>query len=192
MNKRLLSLAVVVFTFLCFVSVTCSETVPKDQKKVTTEGKYVTVVEAYDMWKASPEKVKIIDCRTPEEYALIGHAPMAYNVPSKLWNGKFNAEKKEYGLDDNPDFDAAVKKVVKPGDTVMVMCRSGHRSAMSVNRLATAGIKGVYNIIDGFEGDKIAEEDSYMKGKRAKNGWRNAGLPWTYSLDPKLVYHPGK
>jgi hypothetical protein len=34
--------------------------------KQTVLGLYVTAREAYEQWKAAPEKVKIIDVRTPE------------------------------------------------------------------------------------------------------------------------------
>ena len=32
----------------------------------------------------------------------------------------------------------------------------------------------VYSVVDGFEGDLSAE------GRRDVNGWRKAGLPWSY------------
>jgi hypothetical protein len=35
--------------------------------KQTVLGLYVTAKEAYEMWKAEPEKVMILDVRTPEE-----------------------------------------------------------------------------------------------------------------------------
>ena len=41
--------------------------------KQTTLGLYVTGAEAYEQWKAAPDKVKVIDVRTPEEYAFVGH-----------------------------------------------------------------------------------------------------------------------
>ena len=72
----------------------------------------------------------------------------------------------------------------------MIMCRSGARSAVSVNKLAKAGFKNVYNITDGFEGDKLKVPGSYNNGKRLVNGWKNSGAPWTYKLDPKLAYLP--
>ena len=52
--------------------------------KQTTLGLYVTAQEAYEMWQAAPEKVTVIDVRTPEEFALIGHAEMAWNIPLRL------------------------------------------------------------------------------------------------------------
>ena len=115
---------------------------------------------------------------------------MVSNIPSKLWTGKWDAEKKDHILEDNPNFETQAKSLFGLNDTIMIMCRSGHRSAASVNRLAAAGFTNVFNIVDGFEGDKVAEEDSYYKGKRMKNGWKNSKAPWTYDLDPKLVYVP--
>ena len=68
-------------------------------------------------------------------------------------------------------------------DTLLLTCRSGGRSALAVNALAKAGFTHVYNIIDGFEGDKVEEPGSLYAGKRLKNGWKNSGLPWTYDGD---------
>jgi rhodanese-related sulfurtransferase len=176
---------------LSFISVAVAETAPpNDVKKHTEAGKYVTSFEAYEMWKANPDKVKIVDCRTQEEYSFVGHSGMAYNIPSKLWTGKWNEEKKDYDLQDNPDFESYAKNKFALSDSIFVMCRSGHRSASSVNRLTKAGFTNVYNITDGFEGDKIKDEESYLNGKRIKNGWKNSGAPWTYDLDAKLIYLP--
>ena len=46
------------------------------EKKRTTLGLYVTAAEAYEMWKADPDRISIIDVRTPEEYIFVGHAEM--------------------------------------------------------------------------------------------------------------------
>jgi rhodanese-related sulfurtransferase len=162
--------------------------VPSDFRKHTSIGKYLTAQEAYEMWKASPEKIKIIDCRTPEEYAFVGHAPMAYNIPSKLWTGKWDPAKKSYIMPDNPDFEVKAKANFKLDETLAVMCRSGHRSSASVERLAKIGFTNVYNITDGFEGDMVNNEESYFNGKRMINGWKNSTAPWTYALDSERVY----
>jgi rhodanese-related sulfurtransferase len=183
----------VVFILFYFLSVSIAESPPPlDAKKHTIAGKYVTSLEAYEMWKAHPDKIRIIDCRTQEEYAFVGHATMAHNIPSKLWTGRWSEEKKGYSLQDNPDFEDQVKKKFSQDDTILVMCRSGSRSAASANRLTKSGFKHVINIVDGFEGDKIKDAESYFNGKRMKNGWKNSGASWTYHLDPDLVYLPGK
>ena len=56
-----------------------------------------------------------------------------------------------------PDFVSRVGEVAKPDDTLMVMCRSGSRSATAVNLLADAGFTQVYNITDGMEGDAVKD-----------------------------------
>lgn len=158
--------------------------------KQTVLGLYVTSKEAYDMWKAEPEKIHIIDCRTPEEYVFVGHAAMAYNIPSQFMRYKLKEEKgkQEPVMEENPDFVSLVKEKFQPDDTILIMCRSGGRSAKSVNKLADAGFKTVYNITDGFEGDMVKESESYFKGKRMLNGWKNSGNPWAYELDAEHVY----
>jgi rhodanese-related sulfurtransferase len=159
------------------------------QKKQTTLGLYVTAKQAYAMWQKD-KNIKILDCRTPEEYAFLGHAPMAYNIPSKFMQYRWDAKKKFYLMQDNRKFVRQAKKVFKPTDTILIMCRSGARSASSVNKLAKAGFNNVYNIYDGFEGDKVKDKNSPQFGKRTKNGWRNSGAPWTYHLDTSLMYLP--
>ena len=69
----------------------------------------------------------------------------------------------------------------------MATCRSGGRSAMAANLLAQAGYKNVYNITDGIEGDTVNDPQSLFNGQRMVNGWKNSGLPWTDSIDPKLI-----
>ncbi len=167
--------------------VSADNAIPKD--KQTVLGLYATSKEAYEQWKANPNSVKILDCRTPEEYIYVGHAAMAYNIPSKFTQYQLN-EKKHPVMKDNPNFVEEVKKKFKPSDLIFITCRSGGRSAMSVNKLAEAGFKTVYNITDGFEGDDIKDPGSAYYGKRMRNGWKNSGLPWTYELDPNLAYLP--
>ena len=162
--------------------------IPKD--KQTTLGLYVTAKEAYDLWQKDQQKIKIIDCRTPEEYAFIGHAPMAANVPSKFMTYAWDEKKKEYVMKANPNFVKEVQKRFAKDDTILVMCRSGQRSGPSVDLLAKAGFTKVYNIIDGFEGDKVKDPQSPNQGKRMKDGWRISNLPWTYDLNVDLMYLP--
>ena len=193
MIKKWLEIAISTLLIASFCSMALADTpAPKEKKKHTTLGKYATSFEAYEMWKTNPAKVKIIDVRTSEEYALVGHAPMAINIPSMLWTGEWNAEEKEFDLETNSEFEALVKQKVGLGDMIMVMCRSGIRSATAVNRLAKAGFTNAYNVVEGFEGDMVTDEDSFYIGKRVKNGWKNSLAPWTYQLDPELIYHGSK
>jgi rhodanese-related sulfurtransferase len=158
------------------------------QGKQTDLGLYMTAVEAYQQWKADPENIKIIDVRTPEEYIYIGHPAMAWNIPLKFIKHRWDAEAKKPVMTTNLDFVEQVKRVARPGDTVLVTCRSGQRSAPAVDLLAKAGFAKAYSVVDGFEGDKDKNPESASYGRRTVNGWKNANLPWTYDLDPDLMY----
>ena len=155
--------------------------------KQTSLGLYVTAKEAYKKWIAAPDAVKIFDVRTLEEYVYIGHAPMAWNIPLMSQTHEWDADKGYFAMQPNPDFVSLVKEVAGPIDTVLVMCRSGGRSAIAVNMLAEAGFTNVYNITDGMEGDVIKDPESVFKGQRLKNGWKNSGVPWTYKIEPYRV-----
>lgn len=154
--------------------------------KQTTPGLYMTAAQAYEMWKESPQRVKIIDVRTPEEYGFIGHPKDAWNVPIAFVTYHRKNGITEYGPRQNTDFVDEIKKIVKPGDTLLLMCRSGSRSAMAVNLLAEAGLENLYNITDGFEGDKVDDPGSVFHGKRMRNGWKNSA-PWIYTIDPERI-----
>jgi len=158
--------------------------------KQTTLGLYVTAKEAYDNWKQAPDKIKILDVRTPDEYINIGHAAMAWNIPAFLQTYDWDAEKQQFSIKPNADFMKDIKEAFQITDTLYVMCRSGGRSAWAVNQLAAAGFKNVYNITDGFEGDAVNDPESVFNGQRLKNGWKNSGLPWTYKIDPELMKLP--
>jgi rhodanese-related sulfurtransferase len=156
--------------------------------KQTVLGLYLTAPEAYERWKADPERVKIIDVRTPEEYVFVGHPVMARNIPFSFMANEWDAAKKNVVMKPNPNFIDQVKQVLKAGDLLLVTCRSGQRSAPAVDALAEAGFENVYSIIDGVEGDRVRDPESVFNGQRMRNGWKNAGLPWTYDLDPELMY----
>jgi rhodanese-related sulfurtransferase len=160
------------------------------KEKQTTLGFYVTAKEAHEKWRAAPEAVKIIDVRTPEEYLFVGHPTMAWKIPVAIQSYEWDAEKKQFPMKPMPDFVFRVSEVAKPDDTLMVMCRSGGRSALAVNMLAKAGFKNVHNIIDGMEGDAVEDPDSVFLGQRMVNGWKNSGCPWTYKLTPDRMVLP--
>jgi len=160
----------------------------KPEKWRTSLELYVTSAQAYEMWKAEPERIKIIDVRSPEEYWMIGHAEMARNIPLAFVKYTWDFKRDEYLAEPNQEFLSVVKNVYSPTDTILVTCRSGERSAIAVNMLAKAGFVNVYNVIDGFEGDKVNDPENVYHGKRMKNGWRNSGLPWTYNMNQDLIW----
>ena len=165
-----------------------NEALPKG--KQTVLGLYVTAKEAYEKWKAEPETVKILDVRTPEEFLFVGHPAMAWKIPIAAQVYEWDAEKGKFPMKLLPDFVSRVSEAAKPDDTILVMCRSGGRSAIAVNMLAQAGFKHAYNITDGMEGDAVTDPDSVFQGQRLKNGWKNSGCPWTYNLTPEQMMLP--
>jgi rhodanese-related sulfurtransferase len=135
---------------------------------------------------SGPEAAKtlFIDVRTPQEAMFVGMAsPVEANIPYMVmpelpeWDGKKNA----YKLVPNSGFLTAVTakleaKGLTKNDVVILICRSGDRSATAVNLLAKAGFTQVYSVFEGFEGDMSKD------GRRVVNGWKNDGLPWSYEL----------
>jgi len=158
--------------------------------KQTILGLYVTAHEAYERWKAEREKVKILDVRTPEEFLFVGHPAMAWKIPVAVQSYEWDAEREQFPMKPLADFVSRVSEVAKPDDALMVMCRSGGRSAIAVNMLAKAGFKHVHNIIDGMEGDAVEDPNSVFQGQRLINGWKNSGCPWTYKLTPDRMVLP--
>jgi rhodanese-related sulfurtransferase len=162
------------------------------EERQTSLGLYFTAKEAYDRWQADPEDVRILDVRTPEEYVFVGHAPMAWNIPFAFQSFEWDPEKQGFHWDLNPGFLPAVQAWAMTGDTLLVSCRSGGRSAMAINLLAKHGYTDVWNIVDGMEGGQVKDPESVFDGMRMKNGWRNSGLPWTYVIDRERMILPAR
>ncbi len=151
----------------------------------------ITAVEAYDkLMRGGP--VYLLDVRSPEEYQLVGHPPMAYNIPFVFFRG---------GPHRNPHFVEDVASRFKKTDTLLVICRSGGRSAPAADALVQAGFEHVFNVRDGFEGSaftgRTPKEKTLLRkyspfyGQRGRvEGWQYDGLPYTYELKDELLYRP--
>jgi len=97
--------------------------------------------------------------------------------------GKKFASKKNKKLVEQVE--AALKeKGLSKEDKIIFICRSGDRSATAAKIMDKAGYKNVYTIVTGTEGDKDKETK-----KRTVNGWKNAGLPWTYKFKKDLFIY---
>ncbi len=154
------------------------------ESKHTTPGLYITAAEAGRVLEEQ-DNVALVDVRAPSEIMLIGYAtPTAASLPSRIIDPEINEASKNdtYEMVKNPDFEAEFQAwldsdAARDVEIVMISCRSGGRSAAAIERLVEAGVDlPIYNMIDGFEGDKSDE------GVRDVNGWRNAGLSWTYDI----------
>ena len=119
--------------------------------------------EAHALMKAG---AKLVDVRTKPELQYVGKIPGSIAVEWQTYPG--NCE--------NPEFLGELAALVPKDQPVMFICRSGARSHSAAQAATRAGWREAYNVLEGFEGDKDAEQHRNSVG-----GWRKAGLPWTQS-----------
>lgn len=167
---------------------------PDDPKKQTPWGLYLTATEAYEMKQAEGDAVLFVDVREPIEIMFTGFTDVVdVNVPFLLANPtKWNPKKPVLMMEPNPDFATGILAALEArgldrSAPVMLMCRSGGtRGAPSAKALEGLGLERVYVVVDGFEG---SSDKANPKGPwRTVNGWKNAGLPWSYELNPEKVF----
>ena len=116
--------------------------------------------EAHQLMKAG---ASLVDVRTKPELLYVGRVPSALAVEWQTYPGNRP----------NPEFLAELADAVPKDQPVMFICRSGARSHSAAEAATRAGWKEAYNVLEGFEGDKDAEQHRSTVG-----GWRKAGLPW--------------
>ena len=112
----------------------------------------------------------LVDVRSGEERKFVGHVPDSLHVPWATGTA----------LTRNPRFvrelEAKIAKVTGDGSkdvVVLLLCRSGKRSALAAEAAAKAGFSHVFNVLEGFEGEIDAEQH-----RGTDDGWRFHGLPW--------------
>lgn len=106
---------------------------------------------------------KLVDVRTKPELLYVGRVPGSLAVEWQTYPGN----------QQNPQFLAQLAQAAKPEDTLLFMCRSGARSHAAAAAAKQSGWHESYNVLEGFEGGKDAEQHRNSLG-----GWRKAGLPW--------------
>ncbi|MFK7939058.1 MAG: rhodanese-like domain-containing protein [Roseovarius sp.] len=153
--------------------------------KHTKAGLYLTAAEAAQVL-ATREDVLLIDVRTPEETVLVGYpAALDANIPIATFNPDHPLSPSgSYAMQPNKNFALQAKTYITQRNpaAVLVICRSGSRSARAVDILQASGVDlPLYSVVDGFEGDRNAQ------GLRVLNGWRNSGAPWTTKPRPDLL-----
>ena len=152
--------------------------------------KYLSADEAHNLKQQQGSKVLFVDVRTPSELVFVGSPKgMDANIPLvridyKHWDNIHSSFSKTPNLKFLSAFNNLISAKNLTKDTpIILLCRSGKRSAKAANLLTSAGYSNVFSVIDGFEGDKAKLGNENEKGKRVVNGWKNAGLPWTYKLE---------
>ena len=109
---------------------------------------------------------KLVDVRSRAELDWVGRIPDAVEIEWAIYPG----------MKPNPHFIAQLEQQVDKEALVLFICRSGMRSNAAATAATKAGYSDCYNVLEGFEGEKDADEHRNMLG-----GWRIAGLPWEQS-----------
>jgi rhodanese-related sulfurtransferase len=122
----------------------------------------LTPQEAHDLQRQAPG-ARLVDVRTRAELDWVGRIPGAVEVEWLTYPGN----------QPNPHFSRQLQQQVDAESLVMFICRSGGRSHAAATVAMDAGYTEVYNVLEGFEGDKDAQGHRGTVG-----GWRRAGLPW--------------
>jgi rhodanese-related sulfurtransferase len=105
----------------------------------------------------------IVDVRSGEERKFVGQVPGTLHVAWATGTA----------LTRNPRFVRELEAKVRKDQVVLLLCRSGKRSALAAEAAARAGFAHAFNILEGFEGEINAQQQRGEQG-----GWRAHRLPW--------------
>lgn len=157
------------------------------QSKQTPLGLYLTPTAAHRA-KSADRSILFVDVRDPVEITFVGHpGGLDRIIPLRTTTHDVNRESGQYTTYPNTrlveDFAALFSEHgVGRDHPLFLTCRSGSRSAAVARTLVAEGYTNIWNLIEGFEGDRDGN------GVRAVNGWRNAGLPWGYRLEAGVAW----
>ena len=129
---------------------------------------HITPRQAFKFLRDNPQAL-FIDCRSEMEYFFVGHPIGAVHV---AWH-----EAPDWEV--NPAFVGEVTRLAGEDYArrpVVLICRSGNRSQEAGEALERHGFSRVYNVLDGFEGPRDAQNR-----RNTLAGWRVDGLPWEQS-----------
>jgi rhodanese-related sulfurtransferase len=108
-------------------------------------------------------RAKLIDVRTAEERKFVGHVPQSVHVAWATGTA----------LTRNPRFVRELEAKADKQEVLLLLCRSGKRSAAAAEAATKAGFEHAFNVLEGFEGEL---DDRQQRGHA--DGWRFHGLPW--------------
>lgn len=127
---------------------------------------HLSSLEASELLQKKPE-AKLIDIRSSMEFLFIGHPSQSIHI----------AWMEDPDWDINPNFYKEIHQIqiasTNNNCPIILICRSGNRSEKAGLELIEEGMKNIYHITDGFEGDL---DENHQRGNL--NGWRFNGLPW--------------
>src|SRR4030067_489948 len=111
--------------------------------------------EAYEILQSAPG-AKLVDVRTRAEWDWVGRIPDAVEIEWAIYPG----------MKPNPHFIAQLEQQIDKEALVLFICRSGVRSNNAAIAATQVGYSDCYNVLEGFEGDKDADEHRNVLG-----GW---------------------
>lgn len=138
---------------------------------MSEELKSLSPKQAYSMMQ-SDSSCLLVDIRSSMEYLFVGHPVGSVHVP---W-----IDEPDWMV--NPNFSTEIHKLVLGGITgvdegdgvpVILICRSGKRSKEAGDNLLSNGLRNVFQVHEGFEGDLDENHQRSSIG-----GWRFHQLPW--------------
>ena len=121
----------------------------------------VTPQQAWALFSAGD--AVLVDVRTAEERKFVGYVPDTLHVPWATGTS----------LTRNPRFARELEAKTGKDTVVLLLCRSGNRSALAAEAATKAGKAHVFNVLEGFEGEI---DERQRRGK--SGGWRFHELPW--------------
>lgn len=134
------------------------------QRAIAENLPYSGRVEPEEAWKLFVNgQAHLVDVRATEERKFVGHVPNTFHI----------AWQTGPALIKNPRFLRELEQKLSKDAVILLLCRSGKRSAAAAEAATKAGFKHVFNVSEGFEGDLDAKQQRGDSG-----GWRKRGLPW--------------
>jgi rhodanese-related sulfurtransferase len=125
---------------------------------------YAGVIAPIDAWALIESgRAVLVDVRSAEERKFVGYVADSVHVPWATGTS----------LTRNPRFLRELEAKVARDDVVLLLCRSGKRSALAAEAATRIGFTNAFNVLEGFEGDLDGA------GRRGTTGgWRFRGLKW--------------
>jgi len=105
----------------------------------------------------------LVDVRSAEERKFVGHVPGSVHI---AWATGTSLAR-------NPRFVRELEVKLGKEQPVLLLCRSGKRSAVAAEAAAKAGLHNVFNVLEGFEGEIDTQQH-----RGGSDGWRFHDLPW--------------
>lgn len=199
MSRKILTLLIQAGIFLSCIN---SSVFAIDKSEITSKWLktpfelYLNPQEAYDLKTANPDTVIFIDARSQAELHFTGMPETAdvnipYTFATTQWKMKRDGIHGTFKRKNNFYFTEAVENYIETNgftkdSPIIIQCTSNSRVPYAARALHKVGFTKVYIQVEGYEGVKA--KSGKDKGKRTINGWKNAGLPWSYNLLPEKMY----